>query len=160
MNIFMMEYINNNDEYNIYIYEYMHISYIYWIYYIQLSQRINEEHIHQYSNIEISGLVIPHQFWLLIPKENCHNVRTFLKVRWRAKATSFLMFVPRSMEWRHCNKKNRPNGRSGCCEYWQLTTQVVLCLSCSSVHIKTRTSVGVCFSFFVAFYIKHRICLA
>ena len=83
MNIFMMEYINNNDEYNIYIYEYMHISYIYiyWIYYIQLSQRINEEHIHQYSNIEISGLVIPHQFWLLIPKENCHNVRTFLKVR-------------------------------------------------------------------------------
>ena len=29
MNIFMMEYINNNDEYNIYIYEYMHISYIY-----------------------------------------------------------------------------------------------------------------------------------
>ena len=112
MNIFMMEYINNNDEYNIYIYEYMHISYIYWIYYIQLSQRINEEHIHQYSNIEISGLVIPNQFWIQIPKENLRGTGSW-QIRILSELTPYHgPSVPSPVDgMRTLQQKNRPNGR-------------------------------------------------
>ena len=59
MNIFMMEYMNNNDEYNIYIYiyEYMHISYIY------IGYIIYNYHRGLMRNIFINIAILKYQDW-------------------------------------------------------------------------------------------------